>query len=386
MRILHVIPSYLPAVRYGSPLFAVHGLCRALIFRGHDVEVFTTNRDGAGASPVATGVRVEVDSVPVRYFASPFLRRLYFAPRLSGVLKPDIRHFDVVHLHSVFLWPTWASARIANAAKVPYVISPRGMLVKDLIDRRSRLVKVAWINLIERGNLERASAIHATSCLEVAELRRFGWHLPPISMVPNGVDQVGNQNAEVSTDVRAVAAEQPLVLFLGRISWKKGLDRLLRAFARSGIGTLVIASPDDEHLTPELLRLGRELKINDRVKFLARSVLGADKEHLYARAQLFVLPSYSENFGNTVLEAMRSGRPVVVTPEVGASEIVRAAGAGFICEGDPEPLGAAINRLTADQALADSMGEAGRRHVEAHYSWPSIAAEMEALYERIRAA
>jgi glycosyltransferase involved in cell wall biosynthesis len=120
------------------------------------------------------------------------------------------------------------------------------------------------------------------------------------------------------------------------------------------------------------------------VRVLPRAVLGADKAYLYRAAQVFVLPSLSENFGNTVLEAMHAGRPVVVTPEVGAAEIVRKAGGGIVAEGDPVSFGAAIGRLIADRAFADAMGAAGRHYVRANLSWASVAAEMEALYDNIR--
>ncbi len=387
MRILHVIPTYLPATRYGGPIVAVQALARALIARGHDVEVFTTNVDGAGTSPVPLGTRVEIGSVPVRYFASPRLKRLCFAPAMASVLRAEISEFDVAHLHSVFLWPTHTAARAAHAAKIPYVVSPRGMLVEDLIRRRNRLVKSAWIALCERANLERASAIHATSSAEAAELGRFCWQLPPVAVIPNGValdDCDDCAGADVSPDVREIAAGSPLVLFLGRISWKKGPERLLHAFARTHGGTLAVVGPDDEGLTPRLRVLARGLGIGERVRFLPRAVLGADKTHLYRAARVFVLPSFSENFGNTVLEAMQNGRPVVVTPEVGAAEIVRAAGGGIIADGDPAAFGAAIDRLLADRGLADAMGAAARRHVCATLSWASVAADMEALYEGLR--
>ena len=173
MRILHVVPSYYPAVRYGGPIFAVHGLCRALAARGHELHVFTTNIDGPGitATPVATPV--DLDGVQVRYFPCPLLRRLYWSPALGQALRHEIGKFDLVHLHSVFLWPTWAAARAARNVGIPYVLSPRGMLVKDLIARRSRFAKSAWIRLIERSNVERAAALHLTSPLEGAELETF---------------------------------------------------------------------------------------------------------------------------------------------------------------------------------------------------------------------
>jgi glycosyltransferase involved in cell wall biosynthesis len=385
VRILHVVPTYLPAVRYGGPIVAVHGLCRALVDRGHQAEVVTTNVNGSGTSRVPLGVPVAVDQVSVRYFGSHALRRLSFAPSLAVALRAEIARFDVVHLHSVFLWPTWAAARLARQARVPHLISPRGMLFKKLIDRRSPIAKSIWIRLIERTNLEGASTIHATSDLEADELRRFEWRLPPIATIPNGVDEVGDfAHAELSDDVRDVAATQPYILFLGRISWKKGLDRLLRACGRARSARLVIAGPDDERLVPRLSELVRELRIGDRVRFLPRTVLGADKEHLYASAQAFVLPSYSENFGNTVLEAMLRARPVIVTAEVGAAAIVGQCGGGLVVDGDPAALGAALERMTNDPALALRMGAAGRCHVRERYGWPHVAAQMEALYQSIK--
>jgi glycosyltransferase involved in cell wall biosynthesis len=138
---------------------------------------------------------------------------------------------------------------------------------------------------------------------------------------------------------------------------------------------------DDENFAPYLIKIAADLQIADRVRILPRTVIGAEKERLFAAAQLFVLPSYSENFGNTVLEAMRRGVPVVVTPEVGAADIVRTSGAGLVVTGDPGPLSSAIRLLIADRGLARPMGEAGRRYVAAHYTWQHIAAQMEDLYE-----
>jgi glycosyltransferase involved in cell wall biosynthesis len=347
--------------------------------------VFTTNINGQGNSSVPLGLPVRLDGLDVRYFPSEYLRRLYWSPALAAALTAEVASFTIVHLHSVFLWPTWFAARSAKKAKVPYVISPRGMLVKDLIEQKSKLAKSMWLRLIEKSNFEGASAIHVTSTLEAEELRRFGWRLKRIATIPNGIDAVEQfDEKKISPDVIEVAREQPLVLFLGRISWKKGLDRLLSAFASLHLGKLAIVGPDDENLAPQLVKAARDLQIANRVRFLPRTVLNDDKEYLYRSASVFVLPSYSENFGNVVLEAMQNGVPVVVTPEVGAAEIVRKAGGGLVAAGDPTALGAAIFRLIEDQALAKSMGEAGKRYVMANYTWAQIAARMENLYESIK--
>jgi glycosyltransferase involved in cell wall biosynthesis len=384
MRVLHVTPSYLPAVRYGGPIFAIHGLCRALTVRGHEIHVFTTNIDGPGNSPVPIGQPVDLEGIQVRYFASLLLRRLYWAPALGHRLESEIGKFDIVHLHSVFLWPTWAAARAATKANVPYVLSPRGMLVRDLIDRRNWLAKSMWIQMIERSNLAQSAAVHLTSQLEAEELKRFGWALPRLAIIPNGVDEPKVSIGEIAPDIHEIVAEQPLILFLGRLSWKKGLDRLLRAFASTTAGKLAIVGTDDEGLAPQLVKLAEDLRIAERVRILPRTILGFEKEHLFAAARVFVLTSYSENFGNTVLEAMRRRVPVVVTPEVGAADIVRESGGGLVVAGDTIPLGAAISRLTSNVDLARSMGEAGQRHAVEHYSWASIASQMEDLYQGLR--
>jgi glycosyltransferase involved in cell wall biosynthesis len=349
------------------------------------VEVFTTNIDGSKESEVPTGVPVFLDGVQIRYFSSPLLKRMSWSPAMARVLKKEIGRFDLLHLHSVYLWPTWAAARSARKAHVPYLVSPRGMLVKELIERRSTFAKTAWIDLIEKSNLERASAIHVTSELEGSELTRFKWRLPRVTVIPNGVDLLDRSaKTELSADVKEIALRQPLALFLGRISWKKSLDRLLNAFALTRHGKLAIVGTDDEGLIPKLQRLAEKLQIGDRVYFLPRTVLGADKEHLFAAARLFVLPSHSENFGNTVLEAMQRGVPAVVTPEVGTAVIVREARGGIVVQGAPESLSEAINCLINDPTLARSMGEAGGRYILANYAWPRIAAQMEGLYESLK--
>lgn len=386
MRLLHVVPTYLPARRYGGPIVAVHGLCSALAARGHQVEVYTTSIDGPHDSAVPHREPVVMDGVTIRYFASPGLRRLSYAPALSRALRGAMAGFDVAHLHSVFLWPTWRAARIAQAASVPYVISPRGMLVKRLIASRSRWVKSAWITLIERANLERAAAVHATSEVERRELAQFGWKLPRTVVVPNAADAI-DETARAGTpspDIAALGREQPLVLFFGRLARVKGLDRLMRAFARTERGTLAIVGTDYENLANELVELAEALKIRNRVRLVTRTVSGADKEHVFAAARVLVLPSYSESFGNTVVEALQRGVPAIVTPEVGAAEAVTRSGGGLVADGAAAPLGEAIAALLDDPARATAMGEAGRRYVQQHYGWQTVAGQMEALYHDVR--
>lgn len=385
MRILHIVPTYLPATRYGGPIYSVHGLCKALAALGHDVHVYTTNVDGPYDSAVPLLQPVDLDGVKVWYFPSKQLRRLYWSPSMGRFLKKNIADFEIVHLHSVFLWPTWAAARAARNAGVSYVLSPRGMLVKELIRRKSRWLKTAWIALIERRNIAAAALMHVTSEAEQEELNRFGFRLNSVAVIPNGIDAPREWDKRtISADVAAVIARQPLIVFLGRIHWVKGIDRLIKSLPLIPKAHLAIAGNDEEGYLPELQRAADELAVADRITFIPRAVGGSDKEALFAAAKVFVLPSYSENFGNTVPEAMLRGCPVVVTEEVGAADVVRQARAGHVVAA--EGLSDAIAALLDDPLAAAGMGARGRKWVEQNLQWPSIAEKMTAEYRRVLAS
>lgn len=376
MKILHVVPTYLPARRYGGPIFAVHGLAQSLAARGHEVDVFTTNVDGGDTSDVPLDTRVDLDGVGVHYFPSPF-RRIYWSPRLRRALADSIAKYDIAHLHSVFLYPTAAAARAAQGARVPYVISPRGMLVPELIEAKSRWSKTAWLRLIERRNFAGAAAIHFTSEREHEDAKRTKMPLPSPFIVPNGITLSG------APAVPPAQRDDRTILYLGRINWKKGIDRLISALPYVDNARLVIAGNDEENLTPRLRELSERLGVSDRVEFLG-AVGGDRKDQLLGHATLFALASMSENFGNVVLEAMAAGTPVVVTPEVGLADEVRRAHAGLVSAPQPRELAAAIKELLRDPEARRAMGECGRRAVAERFVWPRVAEEMEAQYERLR--
>lgn len=324
---------------------------------------------------------VDLEGVKVTYFPSNRLRRLYWSPPMHRALAAAVGSFDLVHLHAVYLWPIWAAARAARAHGVPYVISPRGMLVPELIRRKSRWIKSAWIALVERGNLEGAAAIHTTSSVEASHLADFGWRLPPIVTIPHGVeDPPPPPTTAPSADIAAAIANRPLVLAFGRISWEKGLDRLVAALPLLPAARLVIAGDDADGHAAALAAQARALGVAGRVVIVARHVEGPDKEALFAAARVFAMTSLSENFGIAAFEAMRRGLPVLATPDVGMSEIVSEIGAGCVIDPAPASIAAGLAAMLSDASGSRAMGEAGRAHVAAHYGWPGIARRMADLY------
>lgn len=378
MKIVHVVPTYYPAVRYGGPIWSVHALCKALAQRGHDVQVLTTNVDGAGVLDIPTGVPVDVDGVKVSYFPSRFAQRLYWSPAMTAQLPVVLREADFLHLHSIFLAPTSAAARVAENLGVPWCVSPRGALVPELINRQSTLAKRIWMLINERRTLERASFIHATSTLEAEDARRIGYRLPSIRVIPNGVEMPGGNELAFGSAVDR-ASSGPYLLFLGRINWKKGLDRLIPAMAHVPGFRLVVAGNDEEKLSPRLKRLAQQSGVLERIDFVG-AVAGEEKQKLLRGSTLLVLPSYSENFGNVLLESLAAGRPVAMTAEVGLAPAIQAAGAGEIISGVPLEMGKQLSVLIADRRNLDAMGERGYQLVQSKYTWASVASAMEQAY------
>lgn len=383
MKIAHVVPTYLPAWRYGGPIRSVHSLCRALTETGNDVDVFTTSVNGERDSDVPLMQPVYVEGVNVRYYPSVRLRRLYWAPDLRNEFEARVRDYDVIHLHSVFLWPTLAAARVAQRAGVPYVVSPRGALVNDLFRRRGWLRKTLWMTLFENRTLERAAAVHVTSTREADELRRFGLRLRRIELIPNGLDvPQSSEHSNLPASLSERPREDPLILYLGRLSWEKGLDRLIDALPSLPRGFAVIAGNDDSNYRTRLEQRAHSLRVAERIVFTG-PLSRPQVEALLTRASVLVLPSYSENFGNVVLEAMAAGCPVVVTEAVGAAEIVRESRAGIVIPGEPASLCAAVRQLIDDSDLRRAMGERGKRAIRERFTWRTIVARMSEVYRSL---
>ncbi|MCZ8098487.1 MAG: glycosyltransferase [Burkholderiales bacterium] len=377
MKILHVTPTYFPATRYGGPIVSVHGLCAGLASHGHDVHVYTTNVDGPGVSDVPLGKPVERNGVNVWYFATGIGRRLYRSPAMHEALLRTMCDFDIVHLHAMFLWPTLAGARTARRAGVPYVVSPRGMLVADLIQKRRFLLKTTWISLFDKATIVSAASVHVTTPGERDALLQMKLPARRIDIVPNGIDIGAIPAADPPREERSGGRIR--LLSLGRLSWEKGLDRIIRALPIVHDVDLVIAGNDDSGHRAVLEELASKLQVAERIHF-AGDVRGDAKWRLLRSADIFVMPSHSENFGIAALEAMACAIPVLVTPGVGLATAIEEAGAGLVAEGEPEALATALASLVRDPGRRLAMGRAGEVLARTQYDWSGIAAQMEAVY------
>ncbi len=380
MRIIFFAPNYLPATRYGGPIRSSHGLAKALVELGHEVQVFTTNVDGPGLLDVPLDRPVERDGVAVRYFPIAAPRRIYRSPAMTAELRVAIPEADVVHLNGMFLWPGPAAARIAARAGVPVIVSPRGMLMPDMIGGRSTLVKKAWIAAFERRNLREAAVIHATSDEEARGLRESGLDLAPVAVIGNGVDLPDHLPDEVAIEsLWHGIPKGKRVAFLGRLDWTKGVDLAIEAVQRAGGASLLFGGPDQiglrATLEPRMVRddgtsVGR---------FLG-AVEGERKWALLTGADVLLAPSVKESFGLSAAEALAVGTPVICSNGVGLSPVIAGIDPECVVARDAESLGSALKSLLSDEDRRNRIGKAARAVMASGFTWTAIAREMESVY------
>lgn len=390
MKILHIVPTYLPAYRYGGPIQSVHALNKYLVRAGAEVEVYTTAIDGPQNLEVPLEVPVDRDGVKVHYFKPEKLRSWFYAPGMRRGLRAHAKDFDVIHITSVFLSASTLGARAAQAAARPYMVSPRGSLMLAPLEKKSPLKKSIYLKLIERSNLEKSDAIHFTSEQEKVEYEKLGISMRKAFVIPNGLDQesLAPGDQEEFRKKFNISKEKRIVLFLGRLSWKKGLDTLIPAFAEVAKqvpeAVLVLAGGDDENYQPELEKLIDSAGIRGKVIFTG-AIGGPAKTGAFRSAEVFVLSSYSENFGITILEAMHFGVPVILSEEVALAPVVRESGAGLVVKKDAAELSAAMLFVLQDASRSRLMG--GRGIVTAEkFSYVETAKDFLEAYNELTAS
>jgi glycosyltransferase involved in cell wall biosynthesis len=392
MRVLQVIPNL--AARIGGPAVSVVESSLALAECGVETSIYAT--DLAEAASAATHGVVSLADLPlgaksldVRLFPARRPRRLAFSPELWRALHEHAGEYDVVHIHSLFLFPQFAAYRSARAAGVPYVVSPRGALDPHL-RRRSRAVKAINDVLWQRDMLQGAARLHVTSDEEARLLSDVAPGVPR-AVAPNGIRWRDFQELPDGREFRSRSLQGhdgPVVMYLGRLSHKKGLDVLIRAFAmvRRDVpeARLAIVGPDDEGLTPGLAALARREGVAGAVTF-AGMLRGRDKLAALAAADVWALPSHSENFGVAVAEALAAGRAVVVAPGVNIAREIEGAAAGVVCDLSAAAFAGSIVSLLWDEEKRARLGASARAFAR-RYDWSHVGPQLAQMYEDVAAS
>jgi glycosyltransferase involved in cell wall biosynthesis len=282
---------------------------------------------------------------------------------------------DIIHDHGIWLPSNHAVATVARKHKVPLVVHPRGMLEPWALSFRSYKKKLAW-NLYQGRNLKSAALFFATSQAEADNLRKLDF-TQPIAVIPNGVDI---PDGDASFRSVQLAQRERTVVFMSRVHPKKGLKGLLKAWAKLDPENwkLILAGPDEGGHLQEILAYAKKLRIDNKVVYQG-VVEGEDKEKLLLNADLFVLPSFSENFGVVVAEALAYGVPVISTFGTPWQGLVHNK-CGWWVEAESGALGGALREAIAlsDEQRCE-MGVRGREYAR-QFDWGQIARETADVY------
>lgn len=382
MRILHVTQSYYPFLEKGGPTVKVRAIAEGLQARGHSNTVLTSWY-GRPSAPR----RTDMKGVEVVYLR-PLLT--YRATTLNAGLlrfcRKELPGFDVIHIYGIYDLFGPAVARAAYRRKIPYLLEPLGMYRP--IDRSFRMKRI-WHRFVGKQELNRASLIITTSQQEERELLEDGRPKTQVALRYNGVDLAEFASLPARGAFRRqwnIPDGDPVLLFLGRLIPRKGVDLLIQALAkaRPERGWLVVAGPEGE---PNYLRQMRELAdscgVQSRTIFTG-PLYNDQKKSALVDCDVFVLPSRYENFANSVAEAIACGRPVIISDQCGISEFV-AGKAGLVIPRELPALIDAIGKMVSDRGLYDNF-RAACPGVAAGLSWQEMLNVQETLYQRAGAA
>ncbi|MFN6481888.1 MULTISPECIES: glycosyltransferase [unclassified Nostoc] len=384
MKVLHVIAS-VTKVRGGTSQ-AVLDMVRALQTNNVYAEIATTNDDGDNLLDVPLQKCIEYEHVPVWFFHrfSPnvkMVREYAFSAQFTQWLWENISKYELVHVHALFSYPSTIAMAIARLKKVPYIVTPHGLLCEWSLQQSKRR-KQTYFQLIEQANLNSSQTIHFTSQKEqqevsLLELQTSNFVLPLGLSLPTQISDAPKRLRQKFN----IPLNEPVILFLSRLHYKKGLEYLIPALSKlthyhftfilAGNGT-----PDYEAQIESLLVSNG---LRDRT-LVVGFVEGETKDILMQGSDLFVLTSYSENFAVSVLEALAVGVPVLVTPGVALAAVVKENQIGYVPEMNVTAITDALENYFINPQQAKKMGDRARKLICENYTWDRIASKLISVY------
>ncbi len=373
----------------GGPTRVLADLVRYQHDVGYALTICTTDRGNPTSRRINKSAFAPLLNAAELYCFPTEVPTLLVSGKMGAWLRKNIRRYDIVHIHGLYRFPPTYAAYQARKQGVPYVIRPHGALDPYLYTKSSRnvLLKRLYERWFDLPNLHGAGAIHYTAEDERLRAAFLGLRAPSF-VVPNGIDWGRYAQLPARGAFRAAQglSDAPLVLFLGRLHAKKGLDLLIPAFEtiqrRIAGAQLAIVGPENDDYGQQVRAWVAGRGLTEAVHFVGH-LDGADVIQAYVDADVFVLPSYTENFGLTVVEAMACALPVVISDQVNIHAEVTASGGGLVTRCDVDEVAQAVIKLLNDSDRRDAMGQAGRLFAKEHYTWPSIVDDLTREYREV---
>lgn len=379
LRVLHVIPSVSKAS--GGPSKALGQMERVLTESGLEIVSVTTDDDGPnGRLDVRPCTAVDSNGASRFYF--PLQLRPYKASLpLMKWLMNEVPKFDLVHVHALFSFAPVVAAVIARRAGVPYIIRPLGVLNRyGMQQRRSRL-KALSVRLLEGGLLRDAAAVHFTADQEQEEAEALGIRLRS-RVVALGIEPMPSVSADLFLQTYPGLGKRRL-LFLSRVDPKKNIEALLEAVAQCRHSdpeiSLILCGDGDTAYVSQLKAISMRLGLVGSVVWTGH-VEGSMKASAFAAAHLFVLPSFSENFGIAAVEALSVGLPCILGEGVAVAKKVDEAGAGRAVAPTAAAFSDAILTTLRDPELLNDMSARARQLAQSEYSLDAMGRGLLAMY------
>jgi len=390
MRILQIVPSI--SLIYGGPSQMVLGLAPALARQGVEVTVLTTDSNGdIDQKPLDVPLNrpVEQDGYQIIYFRCAPFRRYKFSLDLLKWLNRHAQEFDLAHIHALFSPVSSAAAAVCRKQKLPYILRPLGTL--DPADlRKKRQLKQLYAAILERPNLAGAAAIHFTSVQEAKVSERFGVSTRDL-VIPLGVippQSLLKKGGSMKRSQLGIAEGVPLVLFMSRIDPKKGLNLLIPALEKLldlGLNfhfVLAGTNPQDPNYEEKIKSQIQASPLRSHTT-ITGFVTGEVKGNLLQAADLFVLPSYYENFGIAVAEAMVAGVPVIISDQVHICQEIRDSESGWVSQLDVAEITELLRIALQNPLERQRRGLHAQEYALKHYSWDAIARQTIQAYDQI---
>jgi glycosyltransferase involved in cell wall biosynthesis len=382
MRILHVTQTYHPFLERGGPTVKVRSIAEGLTKRGHHNTVLTSWYGRPYRSR-----RLDVNGVDVAYLRPRAkYRALTFNSGLRKFCRSELAGTDMIHIYGLYDFLGPVVSHYAFRLGIPYVVEPLGMTKP--IDRSLGLKRV-WHRIFGSPMIRNAAMVIATSRQEEREILETGIPRNKVALRYNGVDLEEYSQLPARGAFRAewtIPEDEPVILFLGRIIPRKGVDLLIDAFAQAcpGRGRLVVAGPEGEvGYVAKLRERARAQGIEERTIF-AGPLYADAKKSAYADCDIFALPSRYENFANSVAEAIACNRPVIISDQCGISEFVKDH-AGLVIPREIPSFVEGITRLLSDADLYSRFQRACPS-VAARLSWKELLVTQEQLYSRAKSS